>query len=111
MVAERRKGSVILAIVKQPMIKKFLLSLLFAFVYSAGPGQTSEPRFNLVSTANAITPGRIGSITRDREGVMWFTDQTNKGIIRYDGTHMKRWLNEYISGYLFSTNSGLFIKR
>ncbi len=76
------------------MIKKFFLALLFAFVCSAGLGQTSEPRFNSVSTANGITPGRINCITRDREGFMWFTDQTNRAVIRYDGTHMDRYMND-----------------
>ena len=76
---ELRKRPIILAIVKQLMTKKFLLALLFAFVYSAGLGQTSEPKFNLISATDGIIPGRIGCITRDREGVMWFSDQTNKG--------------------------------
>ena len=76
------------------MIKKFLFALLFAFACNNGLGQTREPKFNLISGADGITPGRINCITRDREGVMWFTDQTSKCIIRYDGTHMKRYLND-----------------
>ena len=76
------------------MIKTFLFALLIAFTCNLGLGQTREPKFNLISGADGITIGRINCITRDREGVMWFTDQTNKCIIRYDGTHMKRYLND-----------------
>ena len=76
------------------MIKTFLFALLIAFTCNLGLGQTREPKFNLISGADGITIGRINCITHDREGVMWFTDQTNKCIIRYDGTHMKRYLNE-----------------
>src|SRR5665213_1118622 len=76
------------------MIRIFLFSLLLAFTSKAGLGQTREPKFNLISGADGITIGRINSITRDREGVMWFADQTSKCIIRYDGTHMKKYLND-----------------
>jgi len=76
------------------MIKTFSFTLLIAFTCNIDLGQTREPKFNLIPGADGITPGRINSIIRDREGVMWFTDQTNKCIIRYDGTHMKRYLND-----------------
>ena len=76
------------------MLKTILFALVLTFICNAGLGQSREPRFSLISGADGITPGKINCITRDREGVLWLSDQTNKCIIRYDGTHMRRYLND-----------------
>jgi signal transduction histidine kinase/ligand-binding sensor domain-containing protein len=52
--------------------------------------QTQQVKFNLVSGSNGISLGMINGITRDREGVMWFSDQFHQCIIRYDGSLMTR---------------------
>jgi len=76
------------------MLKTFLFVSILAFTCSVGFGQTREPKFSLIPRADGIPPGRINCIARDREGVTWLSDQSNKCIIRYDGTHMKRYLND-----------------
>ncbi|HET7001504.1 MAG TPA: two-component regulator propeller domain-containing protein [Puia sp.] len=75
------------------MFKTFVFASVLTITCCIGLGQTREPRFNLISSVEGITPGKINCITRDREGVMWFTEQSNKCILRYDGTHMRRYLN------------------
>ena len=75
------------------MIKLFLrylfVSLLFVSGYS--PAQTQEIKFNLINGMNGIFLGKINSITQDKEGAMWFSDQTNRCITRYDGNRMIRY--------------------
>src|ERR1035438_3291771 len=76
------------------MIKRCLFAVFIVLACNMGLGQTHEPKFNLNTGADGITPGRINGMTRDPQGVMWFSDQTNRGIICYDATHMKRFLND-----------------
>ena len=76
------------------MIKRCFFAVFITLAANFGLGQTHEPRFDLITGADGITPGRINGMTRDPQGVMWFSDQTNRGIIRYDGTHMKRFQND-----------------
>ena len=66
---------------------------IFIFIlFNAGPvfAQSVQPRFNLITGSNGISLGKINCITRDRQGVTWFSDQDNHSIIRYDGTHMTK---------------------
>jgi ligand-binding sensor domain-containing protein len=50
--------------------------------------------FNLVSGSNGISIGKITGITQDKWGYMWFVDQTNYQLIRYDGYGMKTYRND-----------------
>jgi len=65
------------------------LLLLFLFIVSETTAQTREVRFNLVSGTNGIKLGKVTGITQDKYGFMWFADQTNQAIVRFDGHHMK----------------------
>jgi signal transduction histidine kinase/ligand-binding sensor domain-containing protein len=56
--------------------------------------QTQPVKFNLIAGANGISLGKINGITQDKKGVMWFTDQTNRCITRYDGNHLTRYQND-----------------
>jgi len=56
--------------------------------------QTQPVKFNLVAGTNGISLGKINGITRDMNGVMWFSDQTNRCITRYDGNHITRYQND-----------------
>lgn len=58
------------------------------------PAQTQQVNFILVPGANGITVGRINSIACDPKGVMWFSDQDNRCITRYDGTRMTRFSHD-----------------
>src|SRR5271169_704449 len=74
-------------------LRQFILISLLFLVFDSS-AQTHDPKFNLVTGADGLTFGKINSITRDRQGVMWFTDQTNQCLVRYDGTHMTRYQND-----------------
>jgi signal transduction histidine kinase/ligand-binding sensor domain-containing protein len=65
------------------------LLLLFLFIVWETTAQTREVRFNLVSGTNGIKLGKIAGIAQDKYGFMWFADQTNQAIVRFDGHHMK----------------------
>ena len=56
--------------------------------------QTQQLKFNLVSGSSNISLGKINGMTRDTHGVMWFSDQTNNCITRYDGNQMTRYKND-----------------
>src|SRR5260221_6474704 len=68
------------------------ISLLFSAIDSFA--QTQPVKFNLVAGTNGISLGKINGITRDMNGVMWFSDQTNRCITRYDGNHITRYQND-----------------
>ena len=78
--------------------------------------QTQQISFNLISGTNGVSLGKINAITEDKYGFMWFSDQTNRCIIRYDGSYMKRYQNDpknpnTLGGYypecLFADSSGI----
>ena len=56
--------------------------------------QTRQLKFNLITGSNGISLGKINAITQDRHGFMWFSDQTSKAIVRYDGNHMTQYMND-----------------
>ena len=53
--------------------------------------QTREVKFNLINGMNGIFMGKVNSITQDKDGAMWFSDQTNRCITKYDGNQMTRY--------------------
>ncbi|WP_202552444.1 sensor histidine kinase [Ginsengibacter hankyongi] len=56
--------------------------------------------FNLVTGSKDLTLGKITGITQDKWGYMWFVDQGNNQVERYDGYRMKIFKNNP-----FDTNS------
>jgi signal transduction histidine kinase/ligand-binding sensor domain-containing protein len=54
--------------------------------------QTTRIKFNSVSGTNGVTLGKINGMTRDSRGFMWFSDQTFRCIVRYDGSHMTKFV-------------------
>ena len=65
----------------------FFISLfLFA---KESPAQKAPLDFNLIPGTNGISLGKINGITQDKWGYMWFVDQTNRCLIRFDGYRMK----------------------
>src|SRR5678815_4138583 len=52
-------------------------------------GQKGQLDFNLVTGANGITLGKINGITQDKWGYIWFADQNQRCLTRYDGYRMK----------------------
>jgi len=77
-------------------ISSFLFSFIFFMLLSrVGFAQTNEVRFHLITGSNGINLGKINSIAQDKFGRMWFSDQTNGCITRYDGSLMTRYLHDY----------------
>jgi signal transduction histidine kinase/ligand-binding sensor domain-containing protein len=66
------------------------LLIFLLFMMDETPAQSIQPRFNLIMGSNGVSLGKINGITRDRQGIMWFSDQDNHCITRYDGTLMTR---------------------
>ena len=78
-------------------MKKYFVSLtliLLCFFPEESTAQTQELKFNLISGVNGISLGKINAITQDKYGFMWFSDQSNRSIIRYDGSAMTRYQND-----------------
>ncbi len=72
----------------------FLTLILLCFFPEESTAQTQELKFNLISGVNGISLGKINAITQDKYGFMWFSDQSNRSIIRYDGSAMTRYRND-----------------
>lgn len=56
--------------------------------------QPRQIKFDLVSGTNGVSLGKINGIVRDNRGFMWFSDQTNRCIVRFDGTHMTKYVHD-----------------
>ncbi|MBK5271062.1 MAG: SMP-30/gluconolactonase/LRE family protein, partial [Bacteroidia bacterium] len=69
----------------------FIVLVFFAFNSAA---QTQKVKFNPVLGTNGVSLGKINGIIRDKYGFMWLSDQTNRCIIRFDGSHMTRYQND-----------------
>src|ERR1051326_1079870 len=70
--------------------------IIFLILLSKGFYAQEKPlAFNLVTASKSVSVGKITSITQDKWGFMWFVDQGNSQLIKYDGYRMK----------VFKTNS------
>ncbi len=67
--------------------------LYLLFLTKENSGQTQQISFNLISGTNGVSLGKINAITEDKYGFMWFSDQTNRCVVRYDGSFMTRYQN------------------
>ena len=66
---------------------KYLLSLLL-LIAGSGFAQIQKVKFNLVEGMNGVTVGKVTGITQDPQGYMWFSDQSQTCITRFDGYRM-----------------------
>jgi len=76
---------------KYELIILTLMVLIFSnleFVYS------QQPQFTQISEINDVVLGKINAITQDKYGYMWFSDQLNRSLIRFDGNNMIQFKNE-----------------
>jgi ligand-binding sensor domain-containing protein len=49
--------------------------------------------FDRVTGTNGVSIGKITGITQDKFGYIWFVDQANRCVVRYDGYRMKTYRN------------------
>ena len=77
------------------LVKQCILFLLFLFFSNLDiVAQVVKPSFNIVRGTNTYTLGKVVSMTQDKYGYMWFADQTNDCLVRYDGYRMKIFHND-----------------
>src|SRR4030095_9880423 len=84
-----------------PIFKQILIFNIRVFFYTLllfrgedCSAQIPQIKFNLVEGTNGISLGKINGITQDKWGYMWFVDQTNRYLIRFDGYRMKTYRND-----------------
>ena len=73
---------------------RYIIPVLMLLIAQVSASQSVQPEFDLVPGTNGISLGKINGITQDKWGYMWFVDQTNRCIIRYDGYRMKTYRND-----------------
>src|SRR6266508_3957386 len=71
----------------------YLFIIVFSFSKESS-AQKAQLDFDLVAGNNGISLGKINGITQDKWGYMWFVDQTNRCLIRFDGYRMKTYRND-----------------
>jgi signal transduction histidine kinase/ligand-binding sensor domain-containing protein len=76
-----------------PFIHPIIIVLLL-FVTKGSISQVVLPSFNPVRGTNSYTLGKVVSMAQDKYGYMWFADQTNGVLVRYDGYRMKIFRND-----------------
>ncbi len=72
---------------KQLTILSFLLSGIFCTIESEA--QTQNIKISVIPGTNGIKLGKIIDMVQDKNGFIWLADQSNRRIIRYDGSTMK----------------------
>src|SRR5450432_3320864 len=72
----------------KPGIRLFFF-LMMLLIGQAVTAQHAPLDFNLIKKYNGITIGKINDIAQDRYGYMWFADERNHQLIRFDGYKMK----------------------
>ena len=75
---------------------KFIWSLFAFLLFTSGEmaAQKQQVKFNAVTGTNGVSLGKINSIIQDKYGFLWLSDQSNRCIIRFDGSHMTRHQND-----------------
>ena len=68
-----------------------VLILLLLFRFGETYAQTQEVAITPIPGASGLTLGKINDMVQDKYGFMWFIDQTNQYLVRYDGSTMKRY--------------------
>ena len=68
-----------------PLLYSKLIVVLFL---NSAYAQKVQLDFNLVTGGNGITLGKINGITQDKWGYIWFADQSQRSLTRYDGYRM-----------------------
>ncbi|MEO7488725.1 MAG: two-component regulator propeller domain-containing protein [Ferruginibacter sp.] len=79
-----------------------ILLLLFS---NSSFAQVVQPEFNLVRGTKNFSLGKVVSMAQDKYGYMWFADQTNGCLVRYDSYHMKIYRHNAADTNSFNTNN------
>jgi len=66
-------------------------NILIILLFFSGKisSQVVLPDFNIVRGTKSFALGKVGSIAQDKYGYMWFADQTNSTLVRYDGYYVQ----------------------
>ncbi|MGB5499530.1 MAG: two-component regulator propeller domain-containing protein, partial [Maribacter sp.] len=78
-------------------INKYKLFSLLVFILclsSISTAQIQQLKFTKIEGSNGVNLGKVNTIIQDSQGFMWFADQTNGAIVRYDGNHMTRYRHD-----------------
>jgi signal transduction histidine kinase/ligand-binding sensor domain-containing protein len=77
---------------------KHLIRSIFFFLLMATCGnlisQGKAPQFELLTAFNGISIGKINAMTQDKYGYLWLSDQSNRCLLRFDGSRLTRYFNE-----------------
>ena len=83
--------------------KSDLRTLAVLFIVSASAlGQTSDIRFEKISTEHGLSQDIVRCIVQDRQGFMWFG--TEDGLNRYDGYTMTVYKHDPLDSNSISSN-------
>ena len=69
-------------------IKPTIAAAIFLLILSNAAAQNNEIRFTPITGPNGKPIGKIRNITQDPHGYMWFSDEVERCIYRYDGNRI-----------------------
>ena len=72
----------------------FTLIILFNIYSYKSPAQTRHLKFDKITGSKGVALGTVNAIAQDKFGFIWFSDETNHCITRYDGSSMKRYKHD-----------------
>src|SRR5689334_2088474 len=73
-------------------LRLYITVIVLVFVLQSY-GQEPSLQFERVTGTKGISLGKVTCITQDKFGYMWFVDQSNRCVVRYDGYRMKIYRN------------------
>jgi sensor histidine kinase YesM/ligand-binding sensor domain-containing protein len=72
---------------------RIYITVSFLFFICHCVAQEAQLNFERVSGTKGVSMGKITGIAQDKFGYMWFVDQVNRCVVRYDGYRMKPYRN------------------
>src|SRR6476660_6297932 len=75
------------------LISHLYVTVVFVIFLIGAKAQQASLQFERVFGTKGVSLGKITAMTQDKFGYMWFVDQGNRCVVRYDGYRMKIYRN------------------
>jgi signal transduction histidine kinase/ligand-binding sensor domain-containing protein/DNA-binding response OmpR family regulator len=81
-----------------------LFQLIILIFFGNSLAQTRHLKFDRITGTKEVSLGTINAITQDKFGFIWFSDETNHCITRYDGNSMKQYRHDHADSTSIGSN-------
>jgi hypothetical protein len=75
------------------LLRSVFLDRLFT-ICRDGLSQARPLNFEVITSFNGISVGKVNAFVQDKYGYFWLSDQTNRCLLRFDGSHFTSYFND-----------------